>query len=169
MFIYEHYDLDVKPVLELVALNNTNISKLNVTLRYIPKKNHDDYSFGDIQELQLKVAHVSPDSRTFLIPPEFGLYEFRIDNIDAVQYQMTRDSTAKELDQIYNSDDNNEYSLDFEILISGRDIVLLPLDRTINGYIDPMAVNYYECIVPLKGFVVVEMNSCLGDMQFGHS
>jgi len=104
-----------------------------------------------------------------VIPPDFGIYEFRIDNLDALQYIQSRDSAAAELDSIYNSLDNNIFPLLFEILISGRDIVLLPFDRIISGYVDPLSVNYYEVIIPTKGYVVVEMSSCLGEMQFGHS
>lgn len=51
--MYEHYDPQVKPVFEIVALNKTDLSKVNLTVRYIAKKSRDDYNFTEAVEIDL--------------------------------------------------------------------------------------------------------------------
>jgi hypothetical protein len=55
------------------------------------------------------------------------------------------------------------------VLINGRDMVLSPLDHALNTYIEPNSINYFETIIPYDGFALVEMSSCIGDMQFGYN
>ena len=81
MFIYEHYDAQIKPILEVVTLNRTKMENLNISVRYIPKKNHDDYSFEGIEDIVLKTNSQTENSRSYLLPEDFGLYEIRVDNL----------------------------------------------------------------------------------------
>lgn len=55
MFIYEHYDAQIKPILEIMTINGTRLENLNISVRYIPKKNHDDYSFEGIEDIILNI------------------------------------------------------------------------------------------------------------------
>ena len=70
---------------------------------------------------------------------------------------------------MYDYKDNDLFPQVFELLISGRDMIILPLDHSVNGFIEPESINYYESLIPEKGYVIVEMSSCVGDMRFGYS
>ncbi len=48
-------------------------------------------------------------------------------------------------------------------------MLMMPMDRIMHGFLDPGSINYYETIIKSKGQVVIEMTSCLGDMEFGYS
>lgn len=169
IFTYEHYDPGVQPVLEFVGLNDTVLSSMNVTARFIKKQSKDDYSFTEAKSLNLQVLHQSQGSLTYQLPGELGLYEITCINNAAMLELNTQDASQKQLNQIYDIDDNGRHTLAFEVMVNGRDMVILPLGRQVSGYLDESSVNYYESIVRQKGIIVVEMNSCLGDMDLGYS
>jgi hypothetical protein len=64
---------------------------------------------------------------------------------------------------------NTANELHFEVLVNARDIIVSPFNKPSTGYLESSSINYYETIVPSKGIIVVEISSCIGDLEFGYS
>ena len=60
-------------------------------------------------------------------------------------------------------------TLGFTVVVNARDMTLVPLNIPVQHLLVENSVNYYEFFSPTKGYFLIHLLHCTGDLIFGYS
>lgn len=90
-----------------------------------------------MKDVQLDLFIKAEDHISFSLPNNTGAYRYKITNNGGKQANLT-------------------------VYINTKDITLMPLDHKVEHFLVPDSINYYEVIVPYKGWIAISTYHCTG-------
>lgn len=99
---------------------------------------------GRIKKQELQKFVEAKDHVNYALPNKTGAYKFTVTN-------------------------NGNKEADLSIYVNTRDMTLLPLNHKIEHYLTEDSINYYEVIIPYKGFIALDIQHCTGSLHMGYT